>query len=248
MWAKSLEGTPLSHGTTYFNFLASHDGIGLRPTEGILTAGERDLMLETVMKHGGRVSYKLESDGSESPYELNINYMDALTDPSSKDIIKRADKFLAAQCILLSVAGVPGIYVHSLLGSQNWNEGLEQSGINRRINREKLNYERLCQELEDSGNVRSLVFKGFSKLIRLRRKQSAFSPEAAQEVLFVDERAFSFIRHNKNTDEKILVAVNVSDYEYEIQYDCCGVDIISGEEVSCGRIPMKPYQTRWIRF
>lgn len=247
-WAKSLEKMPLSCGTTYFNFLASHDGIGLRPAEGILTADEMDLMLETVMKHGGRISYKLESDGSKSPYELNINYMDALTDPDSQDIRKRADRFLAAQSILLSVAGVPGIYVHSLLGSQNWNEGVEQSGINRRINREKLNYGRLCRELDDGRNIRSMVFNGFSKLIRLRRKQPAFSPEASQEVLFLDERAFSFIRHNSASDEKILVIVNVSDHEYEVRYDCCGVDIISGEEVNCGTIHMMPYQTRWIRF
>lgn len=247
MWAKSLEDTPLSEGTTYFNFLASHDGIGVRPTEGILTADERDLMLETVIKHGGRVSFKSNSDGSKSPYEMNINYMDALTDPSSVDNKKRTDKFLAAQAILLSVAGVPGIYVHSLLGSQNWYEGVERSGINRRINREKLSYVSLCQELEESGNIRSMVFNGFSKLIRLRRQQSAFSPDSSQQILFLDERAFSFIRHNNRTNEKILVIVNISDTDYEIQYDCCGTDIISGEKVSYGGIEMMPYQTRWIK-
>jgi glucosylglycerate phosphorylase len=248
MWAKSLEETPLSTGTAYFNFLASHDGIGIRPIEGILTTHERDLMVETVIKHGGRVSFKSNSDGSKSPYELNISYMDALTDPSTADNKKRADKFLAAQAILLSVAGVPGIYVHSLLGSQNWYEGVEQSGINRRINREKLNYERLCKELEDSEDIRSMVFAGLSKLIRLRRQQSAFSPDASQKVLFLDERAFSFIRHNNSTDEKILVIVNVSDQEYDIEHDYCGIDIISKEEVSHSSIHMMPYQTRWIRY
>ncbi len=248
MWAKSLEETPLTEGTTYFNFLASHDGIGVRPIEGILTADERDLMLETVIKHGGRISFKSNSDGSKAPYELNINYMDALTDPSSTDNKKRSDKFLAAQSILLSVAGVPGIYIHSLLGSQNWYEGVEQSGINRRINREKLNYGRLWHELEDSSNIRSMVFKGFSKLIRLRRRQSAFSPDASQKVLFLDDRAFSLIRHNTGTGEKILVIVNVSDQEYDIQYECSGIDIVSEEAISLGSIHMKPYQTRWIRY
>jgi sucrose phosphorylase len=247
-WARSLEETPLSKGNSYFNFLASHDGIGVRPAEGILTADERNLMVETVIKHGGRVSLKSESDGSKSPYELNINYMDALTDPSSKDKKKRTDKFLAAQSILLSVTGVPGIYIHSLLGSQNWYEGAEESGINRRINRKKLDYGRLCQELEDSSNIRSMVFKGFSKLINLRRQQSAFSPDASQKVLFLDDRAFSFIRHNNVTGERILVIVNVSSSELDMKYDCCGTDIISGEEISQGSIPMIPYQTRWIKF
>lgn len=246
-WAKSLEETPLSEGTTYFNFLASHDGIGVRPTEGILTAGERELMLETVVKHGGRISYKSNSDGSKSPYELNINYMDALTGPGSGDDKKRADKFLAAQAILLSVAGVPGIYIHSLLGSRNWYEGVEQSGINRRINREKLNYGRLCSELEDGENIRSRVFKGFSRLIKLRRQLTAFAPDASQTVLFLEDRAFCFIRHNGSTDEKILVIVNVSNDEYVAEYDCIGTDVIAGEKINRS-IRMLPYQTRWIKY
>ncbi|HYE82374.1 MAG TPA: sugar phosphorylase [Clostridia bacterium] len=245
-WAKALEAVPLAPGTSYFNFLASHDGIGIRPTEGILTEDERALMVETVIRHGGRVSLKLNSDGSEAPYELNINYMDALTDPGSADNRIRADKFLAAQSILLSVAGVPGIYIHSLLGSQNWYDGVEQSGINRRINREKLSYGKLCRELEDSGSIRSMVFSDFSRLIRLRRQQKAFSPDAEQRVLFLDERAFSFIRHNKHADDRILVIVNVSDQEYDIEYECCGTDIVSGEKISRSSIHMTAYQIRWI--
>ena len=247
-WAKSLEETPLSEGTTYFNFLASHDGIGVRPTEGILTKEERELMLDTVVRHGGRISYKSNSDGTKAPYELNINYMDALTDPSSADDKKRADKFLAAQSILLSVAGVPGIYIHSLLGSRNWYEGLEESGINRRINREKLNYDRLCKELEDRGNIRNMVFSGFSRLIRMRRQQPAFSPDAAQEVLFLDERAFCFVRNNTAANERLLVMVNVSEQEYDVHYNCTGIDVVNEEKICGNGIHMLPYQTRWIKY
>ena len=247
-WAESLEETPLAEGTAYFNFLASHDGIGIRPVEGILTAVEKEMMIKAALRHGGKISYRSERDGSQTPYELNISYMDALTDPASPDDRKRADRFLAAQAILLSAAGVPGIYIHSLLGSRNWYEGAEKSGINRRINREKLSYEKLCRELEDGGNIRSMVFREFSRLIRLRRRQPAFSPAAAQKVLFLDERAFCFIRHNKGRDEKIIVIVNVSDSEYAIGYKCCGIDIISGEEVNGSSIRMLPYQARWIRL
>lgn len=247
-WAESLEATPLQEGNTYFNFLASHDGIGVRPVEGILNEGEKAALIDTVLKHGGEISYRNDIDGTQIPYELNINYMDALTDPASGDNRKRADRFLAAQSILLAMAGVPGIYIHSLLGSQNWYEGVESSGINRRINREKLEYPKLCKELEDVSSTRNMVFKGFSRLIRLRRQQSAFSPAACQEVLVIDERMFSLLRHNKSTDEKILVLVNVSDFEYEVSYDCMGTDIIAGEALGSGRIHMKPYQARWIRY
>ncbi|MGE5679230.1 MAG: sugar phosphorylase, partial [Pseudomonadota bacterium] len=165
-WAKSLEAVPLPEGNTYFNFLASHDGIGVRPVEGILNEGEKAELIDTVLERGGKISYRQDIYGMNIPYELNINYLDALTDPVCGDNRKRADSFLAAQSILLAMAGVPGIYIHSLLGSQNWYEGVENSGINRRINREKLEYSKLCKELEDSKNIRSMVFKGFSKLIR----------------------------------------------------------------------------------
>jgi glucosylglycerate phosphorylase len=245
-WAKSLEDTKLSHTNTYFNFLASHDGIGMRPVEGILDEQEKEIMLQSVVKHGGNISYKQNSNGSKSPYELNINYLDALTDPGSPDMQQRVDKFIAAQCILLSVVGVPGIYIHSLLGSQNWYEGVTQSGINRRINREKLDYDNICKELEEVGNIRNLVFSRFSKLIKLRSKQSAFAPKSVQCVIILDHRAFALVRH-ANKDERILAIINVSHEEYSLQLAYKGLDIINSEIVD-GCIKMLPYQTRWIKF
>jgi glucosylglycerate phosphorylase len=245
-WAKSLEATKLSHKNTYFNFLASHDGIGMRPVEDILNEQEKEIMLQSVVKHGGNISYKQNSNGSKSPYELNINYLDALTDPVSPDMQQRVDKFIAAQCILLSVVGVPGIYIHSLLGSQNWYEGVKQSGISRRINREKLDYDNICKELEEVGNIRNLVFSRFSKLIKLRSQQSAFAPKSEQCIMLLDHRAFALIRH-ANEDERILAIVNVSPEVYSLQLAYKGIDIINDEIVN-GCINMFPYQIRWIKL
>jgi glucosylglycerate phosphorylase len=245
-WAKSLEATKLSHKNTYFNFLASHDGIGMRPVEDILNEQEKEIMLQSVVKHGGNISYKQNSNGSKSPYELNINYLDALTDHVSPDMQQRVDKFIAAQCILLSVVGVPGIYIHSLLGSQNWYEGVKQSGISRRINREKLDYDNICKELEEAGNIRNLVFSRFSKLIKLRSQQSAFAPKSEQCIMLLDHRAFALIRH-ANEDERILAIVNVSPEVYSLQLAYKGIDIINDEIVN-GCINMFPYQIRWIKL
>jgi sucrose phosphorylase len=246
-WAMTLNETVLSDTTSYFNFLASHDGIGMRPVENILEQHEKDIMLQAVTKHGGNISYKFNSDGSKSPYELNINYMDALTDPRSPNVQERVNRFIAAQSILLSVVGVPGIYLHSMFGSQNWYEGVAESGIYRRINREKLDYNKTCQELESKDSIRNMVFSRFSELIKLRRKQSAFSPNADQQVMLLDERAFAFIRHNKASNERILVIINVSSEEYSIKLTHEGVDIISNEAI-CSSTIMLPYQTRWIKL
>ncbi|GAB4547943.1 MAG: hypothetical protein Fur002_24390 [Anaerolineales bacterium] len=70
-WAKTL--TLPSDKTTFFNFLASHDGIGLNPARGILSDAEIDALAAKTLAHGGLISYKQNSDGTQSPYEMNIN-------------------------------------------------------------------------------------------------------------------------------------------------------------------------------
>ncbi|MDF2531346.1 MAG: hypothetical protein K0Q65_927, partial [Clostridia bacterium] len=134
----------------------------------------------------------------------------------------------------------------SLLGSQNWYEGVVQSGIFRRINREKLDYDNLCKELEDVGNIRNMVLSRFTKLIKLRRQQPAFAPKSAQQILLLDHRAFALIRYNKE-DEQILIIVNVSAEEYGLQLSYKGLDIINDETIE-GCTKMLPYQTRWIKL
>ena len=47
----------------------------------------------------------------------------------------RLRRFLLAHAILLSFPGVPAIYIQSILGSRNDNEGVRAAGHNRAINR-----------------------------------------------------------------------------------------------------------------
>jgi glucosylglycerate phosphorylase len=241
-WADRLE--PTSDATTFFNFLASHDGIGLRATEGILTDEERQLLVDKTIEHGGRVSYRDNGDGTKSPYELNITYLDALTHPSEGED-KRIKRFLAAHTIVLSMAGVPGIYIHSLLGSRNDYKGMEESGINRRINREKIDKDRLYTELE-SNTLRRNIFVQLSELIQRRRTQKAFSPQARQEVLFLDEQVFSILRTNEQTGDQILVLVNVSEQNIGLKTKYAGIDLISNQPID-KMISLRPYQAMWIK-
>ncbi len=194
-WIDTFE--PNIEGTTFFNFLASHDGIGIRPTEGILTREEQQMMCDKVQARGGLYSSKDNGDGTKSPYELNVNYMDALSDLNEPDDI-RAQRLLAAHAILLSLIGMPAIYYHSLLGSRNDRKAANESGIARRINREKLDYNRLCDELSNEG-IRKTVFSKMCELIKVRKSQTAFSPNATQKTLYLDERLFSILR----IDEKL---------------------------------------------
>ncbi|MEH7307327.1 alpha-amylase family glycosyl hydrolase [Neobacillus drentensis] len=243
-WAKTIE--KVSDKATYFNFLASHDGIGMRPTEGILTEEERSVLAEKVLENGGRVSYKSNPDGTESPYELNINYMDALINKEedvSEDII--VQKMLAAHSILFSVMGVPAIYYHSLLGSGNDYVGLEDSGINRRINREKFDYEDLVSKMELSTR-RQKVFSGIKKIIRTRQNETAFSPFADQEIVELGEQVLALIRKNNETDETVLFLVNAANEKVKVNLPLTGYDLWSQKFVE-ESVELAPYQFMWIK-
>lgn len=241
-WADSLE--TLSDTSTYFNFLASHDGIGLRPTEGLLTNEERLFMANRVLKSGGRINYKRDPDGGKSPYELNVNYQDALTSPYDTDS-NRINRFVASQVLLMSVVGVPAIYIHSLFGSRNDYYGVETSGINRRINREKLEYGQLCDQLNHEG-FRSEILSKLLMVLEIRKKETAFDPKAIQEVLKLDPKVFAIRRHNLETKSEVFALINVSCEKLILELDVNGRDLISNEEIT-KKLVLRPLQYRWIK-
>lgn len=244
-WAKTID--KISDNATFFNFLSSHDGIGMRPTEGILTDEDRELLVNKTLENGGRVSYKNNVDGTKSVYELNINYNDALMNKGEDDNLKtEVDKILASQGILLSCIGVPAIYYHSLLGSKNYYKGVEESGINRRINREKLQYDKICEDLH-SDERRSLIFNGLKNLIELRKNESVFSPYANQRVIDLGEKIFALERTNHKTKEKITFILNVDSKPIEVDTRLDGIDIITNQKV-CGKINLEAYKFLWIKF
>jgi glucosylglycerate phosphorylase len=208
-WAQSL-ALP-SDRATFFNFLASHDGIGLNPVRGILSEVEIEALVGRTLEHGGVISYKEMPDGSRLPYELNINYLDALSNPAKKeisDLVVR--KFLTAHAILLCLQGVPGIYFHSMFGSRGDRASAEVSAIPRRINRQKFETSLLEAELNDVRLLRAMVFAGQCELLRIRRQHPAFAPGARQHVLECDSRVFALLRQSQDGTDTVLCLQNVS--------------------------------------
>jgi glycosidase len=240
-WAANIG--PVSDTATWFNFLASHDGIGIRPTQGLLTDEDRALLVERTLARGGRVSMARRPDGSEGVYELNTNYLDALVDPADADPDASAVvRGLAAHAILLSVIGVPAIYYHSLLGSGQDRQGMAQSDIPRRINREVLDADRLAAELESSPR-REGMLEGLRRLLEVRRSLAGFSPFASQTVEQLDPRAF-VVRRAAGTPDEIVAAVNVSD-DVVVLPGLSGYDVLSEREVAGLRL--EPFGFAWLR-
>lgn len=207
-WAKTL--TLPSNKVCFFNFTASHDGIGVRPVKEILSEKELDFIVEKVKDHGGLVSYRAEADGSQSPYELNCSYIDALSHPDEDDDI-RFKRMLLSQATVLAMPGVPGIYFHSLVGSRNYHDGVKHSGLNRTINREKYNMDWLENELATQGSLAKKMLDSYKRLISIRINEKAFNPFGKFEFLDLDPRLFVVDKISIDNEERIIAIHNFSE-------------------------------------
>lgn len=206
-----------------------------------MTLEEKNLIINRVIENGGKVSYKNNTDGTQSVYELNINYSEALKDLDNPDATTQ--KMIAAHHILFSMIGIPAIYYHSIFGSKNDYVGLEKSGINRRINREKLEINKLYEELETS-NYRKIIFNGITKLIEIRQNEKSFNPYGNQEVVELSDKLFSLRRTYE--DESILAITNLSNEEVTVKVGVSGLDLISNKKVN-QVLKVSPYQSMWIK-
>jgi glycosidase len=263
-WAAGLS-LP-SDRTTFFNFLASHDGIGVTPARDLLTDDEVQELADRVENLGGAVSYKTNADGSKSAYELNINYLDALRHPGDReDSQLLARRFLVSQAIMLALRGVPGIYFHSLVGSRNWTEGVAITGRARTINREKLSRRRLEHELNDRKSLRYFVFEGYLRLLEVRTTHSAFHPCGYQLVVGTNPRVFALFRRPPLScspigRNNVLCLHNVSGDALEWREDVgrwfdsrttSFIDLLAGKQFAIDQtqqltLPLEPYEILWL--
>lgn len=239
-WARGV--APPGPRATFLNFLASHDGIGLRGSEGLLSDAQRDLVVQHVLGNGGLASMRTLPDGSEAVYELNTTYLDALaTREEAGDGVVVAAKGLAAHSVLLALSGVPAVYVHSLLGSANDPDAAAQSGVNRRISRATLDVETLVAELDHDVRRRAML-RGLQTMLSVRAEHLAFDPFTAHEVLDLGPRVFTVVRRAPGAGEEILCVTNVTPQTVEVAAP--GRDLLTGQ--SSDVLRLGPYGYAWV--
>ncbi len=253
-----LSGLPQpSPHNAFLNFLGGHDGIGLRPAEGLLTPGEITHLCDLVRAHGGGVSYRAKPDGSMTPYELNTVFFDALNpiDLEEPDEVRIA-RFIAAHGILLALAGVPLLYINALLGSNNWTQGVHETGRLRSINRRKFDEEALECELGDVTSLRRRVLDGLGRLVRVRRAEPAFHPAGTQRVLLAPQSVLALERLSPDRSRRVIALTNVSGRPRRVQVEGPGpdvalVDLLGSRKVRTDRdalldITLAPYGVSWL--
>ena len=254
-WASSLPELP--PGRSFLNFTASHDGIGVRPLEGIVPAEEIDQLADIARKRGGRVSTKTNTDGSESPYELNITYFDALSDTDTKDEALNVARFLCSQAVPLVLKGVPAVYFNSLVAAKNDLKGMKKTGAARSINRKKWDAKKLFTLLNNTSSVNSRVFNEYVRLLRLRADHPAFHPDGAQRIVDLGDTVFAIERNSPDGTETVLAIFNFTAKKVTQSLkgktsppgkDAHIKDLISGKDLGpeINEITLKPYQAVWL--
>ncbi|MDJ0715419.1 MAG: alpha-amylase family glycosyl hydrolase [Prochloraceae cyanobacterium] len=253
-WMMRMPPVPI--GCAYFNFTASHDGIGMRPAEGLLAEDEYHVLLKTMKQFGGKISMRKKADGTESPYEVNISWFDAMKGTAKGEDEWQIERLICSQTIMMSVEGIPAFYIHTLLATPNHHEDVEKTGKNRAINRRKWNYKELEELLSDPHSTQSSVLRELSRRIQIRRRQKAFHPNATQYTLHpLNTSIFAFWRQSIYREQSIFCINNLSNSTQQLRLsdlnlydtrDWC--DLISGEPLEDidGNFTLKPYQCAWI--
>jgi glycosidase len=242
-WAETLE-LP-SAKTTFFNFTASHDGVGVTALRAMVSEEEAACVVEWVKEHGGRVGYRTVPGKEPVPYELNVVYLNAAGG---------VEPFIASQAIALSLQGVPAVYFNSLIGAENWEEGVETLGYNRAINRQKFEYGALSRDLDEPATTKHRVYAAYHHLLSVRRSEPLFSPLADQQVLEIERRVFAVLRTGESG--KLLALANVSGETVELDRTRIGAalgserwrDLLAeGSDTREDHVSLAPYGVSWLR-
>lgn len=242
-------------GTAYFNFIASHDGIGLRPTEGFLNQEELTSFLETMEDFGALISWRDLKNFVKKPYEVNISLFDALKGTIDGADEWQVERFMCAHAIMLAMQGIPGIYIHSLLATPNDYQRVAATGNNRAINRHQWNKDELEKNLSTEGSRTAVVLNRMKELIGVRRAQPAFHPNANKHSLHTGDRVFSFWRQSQDRQQIIYCLHNVSKEPQSVflmSMNLIGAlhwqDLITGTRYRADdTIHLQPYQYVWLR-
>ncbi|MCG8553258.1 MAG: sugar phosphorylase, partial [Desulfobacterales bacterium] len=255
-WLKAMPDT--MENTTCLNFIASHDGIGLRPVEDYFSRQEMTQLIELMKAFGGKISTRALNDHKDNPYEINISLWDAMkgTIHCREDNLQM-ERFICAHTIMLGLKGIPAIYIHSLLGTENDYERRENLQSNRAVNRHTWDYPDLCEKLADPGGHHHQVFCTLCALMDKRKQQPAFHPDAGQTTFNINRKTVAFQRRPDETDNApaLLCIHNITDQAVAIpptelpgQWCRKGADLISGKIVQLDTgLDLAPYQSMWIK-
>ena len=215
-WSKNLPNT--KNENCYLNFIASHDGIGIRPTEGLLDEQTLNNFLKRLKKNGSKFSFRKVQNKVKKVYEANITVFNALkkSDYDQKGKFN-LERYVSAHAIMISFEGIPAIYFNSLFGTSNDEAKFIITGNNRDVNRYRWNLKNITSKLKNNESKQSIFYNKLCYLLNIRRKQKAFHPNATRLNLNFGPKIYGFKRISKDRKQTIICITNISSQKQKIK-------------------------------
>ena len=249
-WSKKLPTT--KNENCYLNFIASHDGIGMRPTEGLLNEKTLNNFLKRLKKNGSKFSYRKVQNKVKKVYEANITIFDAL---KKSDYDRKGEFFLeryiSAHAIMISFEGIPAIYFNSMFGTSNDEAKFIITGNNRDVNRYKWNLKNITNKLKVSNTKQSIFYNKLCNLLSIRKRQKAFHPNALRLNLDFGKKIYGFKRISKDKKQTIICITNLSSKIQKTKIDkkCLEMKNLMSSKIIVENkqfLILKPFETIWL--
>ena len=249
-WSKNLPNT--KNENCYLNFIASHDGIGIRPTEGLLNKKTLNSFLKRLKKNGSKFSYRKVQNKVKKVYEANITVFDALKksdyDPQGEFYLER---YVSAHAIMISFEGIPAIYFNSMFGTSNDEAKFIITGNNRDVNRYRWNLKNISNKLKVNNTKQSIFYNKLCNLLNIRRNQKAFHPNAQRLNLNFGSKIYGFKRISKDKKQTIICITNLSSKPQKTKIDKNSGKIrnLLGSKINIENkkfLVLKPFETVWL--
>lgn len=208
-WAGKVPPPP--SGCAYLNITGTHDGIGIRPLEGLIPKSEITGLVDHIVKLGGRVSTRRAANGDDVPYELNSTWFDALGGIAGDTPALHLARFLCAQTILMALKGIPAVYFNTLIAAPNDYTLAERTGMNRSLNRGKWQLTDLDAMLACPTSAASRSLSAHLRMLKIRSEHPAFHPDGPQLVATITDTVIGIERRAPDGTERILALANLSD-------------------------------------
>ncbi len=247
----------LPSGTTLLNFSSSHDGIGLRPLEGLMDNKRIHELLVCAEKRGGLISHRRLENGEDQPYELNISWWSAMANDDVHTDDMQFERYILSQLFIMSLKGIPAFYLPTILCSENDYEMFSLTGQRRDLNRERFNIDKLAIKLKDLESFNSRSINNLNKYMNIRKQLIAFHPDSPMKCLSKDSSELIIIARGTG-NEMIWAVHNVTNSEINLSLDkdlqinskleiTPLINCLNDQKYLSCNIELKPYDVLWLK-
>ena len=239
--------------TGLLNFTACHDGVGLRPLEGLMPQKRLLQLLIGCEQRGGLVSHRMLSSGEEVPYEINISWWSAMADGGIDPTHLQKERFLLTQLLILALPGVPAFYLPALLAAPNDLTRFRRTGHRRDLNRPQFTAQALERRLADPDSDVSALLPVLRRALAERVVHPALHPDAPMTVLSTDRSDCVILRRSRG-GETLVAVHNVTSARLSFRLRGLGGDLnqpwadcLSGHVFEPHQShSLEPYAVHWL--